>query len=379
MVAEPSRIRRRAARAIAGLLALLLALSGCGPGEQPAQTSPPAPTETPTEREPTASPTEMPATPTASASGPAPVLYDDDGSPDGTVALMYLLSHPGVDLLAVSISYGEAHPAIYIQHMGRKLDDLGITDIPLGAGQDGPLSGTSSFPEEVRQLSDDFWGFPIPNAGNTYPAQDAAELMVSVIKQSPEPVTVFLSGPGTDLALALRLDPGIREDIAAVWMMGGAVYVPGNITDFYAETDNLVAEWNVFADPLATSEVLGAGLDIYMVPLDATNQVVITEQDTSQWREGGDAAGFAAYFYDTLMNGFGADSMMIWDLMTAAIMLKPELCGFQPLALQVVTKEGDTLGQTAIVPGGEPNVNVCLEPDADMIRQTLSEVFAGSE
>jgi pyrimidine-specific ribonucleoside hydrolase len=322
--------------------------------------------------------------PTPSAATAAPVekmaiIFDDDGSPDGTTALMYLLVHPQVDLKAVSISYGEAHPEVYIQHIARKLDSFGISGIPLGYGQDAPLAGTNEFPEGMRQSANDFWGFPIPNAEKTYPAQPAAELMVSLINQSPAPVTVFISGPLTNLAQALGLDPGIRDHIKAVYIMGGAVNVPGNISELSAEIDNQAAEWNIYADPQAAQMIFESGMDIYLVPLDATNQVMISKQDTRQWRKGNEIADFSAEIYDTLMNSWGAKTIAVWDLMTAAIMLKPDLCTFTPLHLEVITAEGSTSGQTAVISGEEANVNVCLEPEVGLIKQALIDVFSKSQ
>ena len=307
-----------------------------------------------------------------------PIIFDDDGSPDGTTALLYLLSHPEVDLKAISISFGEAHPEIYIQHIGRILDTFQITDISLGYGQDSPLAGSAGFPESLRQVANNFWGLPIPNPEKVYPAQDSAELMVSILNESSEPVVVFISGPCTNLAQALRLDPGIRNKIAAVFIMGGAVYVPGNTHDFFPDSENLVAELNFYGDPTAASEVLEAGLNVYLVPLDATNQVTITQQDTNQWRTGGPISDLAADIYDMLLGGPEAE-MAIWDLMTAAIMLEPDLCEFQSLSLQVMTDEGNTSGQSAILPKGVPNVDVCLEPNAYLIRYTLNEIFSGDQ
>ena len=362
------------------LFVLLLAFSTCGQTEQPVRTSIPVPTTTPAITVYESTPTSVkafPSQPTFSADQ-IPVIFDDDGSPDGTTALMYFLSHPEVDIKAINISYGEAHPEIYIQHIGRMLDTFGIADIPLGYGQDSPLAGTNGFPEGLRQAANNFWGLPIPNADKTYPAQTAPELMVSVINQSPSPVAIFVSGPLTNLAQALRLDPGIKKNIAAVYMMGGAIYVPGNISDFYPDHENKVAEWNIFGDPQAAAEVFEAGIDLYLVPLDATNQVLITRQDTGQWRQGGEIADFAADIYDMLLNNWGVENGAIWDLMTAVIMLKPGLCEFQPLHLQVITEEGSIMGQTAVIPGEEANVSVCLEPEAGMIRQTLVDVFSRS-
>lgn len=307
-----------------------------------------------------------------------PVIFDDDGSPDGTTALLYLLSHPAVDLKAVGITYGEAHPAIYIQYMGRMLEDFGYTGIPLGAGIDGPLAGNNAFPEWVRQASNGYWGFPIPNADKTYPVQDSADLIVSTIQSSPEPITLFFSGPFTNLVRALRRHPEIVGNIKALYYMGGAVYAPGNVHDFYPDSPNVFADWNIYSDPLAAREVLEYGLPIYLVPLDATNQVLITKEDTAQWRRGGRIPSFAADMYDMLMDTSGKKNFYIWDLMTAVIMLKPELCAFQPLHLDVVTAEGSKSGQM-VVTNDPPNIQVCLHPDADGIRQTLIEVFSAGQ
>jgi len=307
-----------------------------------------------------------------------PVIFDDDGSPDGTTALLYLLSHPFVDLKAVNISYGEAYPEIYIQHLGRMIDDFGIKYIELGYGQKPASTDNIHFPEIYRLKSNKFWGFPIPNFEKTYQSHPSPELMVSVLQQSPQPVTVFVTGPCTNLAEALRIDPEIKNNIAAVYIMGGAVYVPGNIQDFYPSPfyENTVAEWNFIADPQAAKEVFEAGLDIYLVPLDATNQVLVTNQDTNLWRQGGEIADFAADIYDWLLNEFGSGEALIWDLMTAVIMLEPDLCVFTPLQLEVITDRGNTLGQSAILSEGEANVSVCLEPNAEMIRQKINDVFS---
>ncbi len=322
---------------------------------------------------PPASSAELQPTAVTFSAEKIPVYYDDDGSLDGTTALLFLLSHPQADIRGISVSYGEAYPRPYIQHLGRLLDSFGISNISLGYGQDAPLAGTNEFPEGLRESANNFWGFPIPNGDKTYSVQPAPDLMVSLINQSAEPVTLFISGPCTNLAQALRIDPGIKNNIKAVFIMGGAVKVPGNVTDFYPDNPNKVAEWNIFADPLAASEVFESGLEIYMIPLDATNQVLITDNDTRQWRQGGEIADFAADIYDNLLSSWG-NRAAIWDVMTAVIMLDPELCDFKPLHMQVITAEGDHNGQTATT-DGEPNIHACLQPKAEEIRQRLIDVF----
>ena len=83
------------------------------------------------------------------------------------------------------------------------------------------------------------------------------------------------------------MDAGIRDHISTVYIMGGAVNVPGNLTDFSTNPANVTAEWNIYVDPVAADEVFRSGLPIVLVPLDATNQVNATMADTTpmaRWR-----------------------------------------------------------------------------------------------
>lgn len=366
--------------AIVVTMLIFLIATGCRTPE-PAHTEisshvPPTEQETP----PVASPVKPIETAEAVHPGNADrrmyLIYDDDGSRDGMAALLYLLSVPDISVEAVNISYGEAHPELYIQHVGRALDSVGIKDIPLGAGQDASLAGGTPFPDWLRQLSDNFWDYPLPNLDNSYPFENAPELMVSIINQNPEPVTLFLSGTFTNLAQALRIDPGIKEKIAAVYFMGGAVYVPGNITNLIPESGNRVAEWNMISDPQAAKEVFAAGLDMYMIPLDATNQVVHSREEILPWRDGDAKANFTADLYDIMLVDYGFDSVEIFDQTAAVLMVHPELCEFEFLALDVIVDEGPTQGQTVIVPGGEPNIHVCVTPNVIGVKQNLDETYS---
>jgi purine nucleosidase/pyrimidine-specific ribonucleoside hydrolase len=177
-------------------------------------------------------------------------------------------------------------------------------------------------------------------------------------------LTLFVSGAFTNLAQALRLDPGIKDNIAAVYFMGGAARSPGNIRGLDPGSSNTVAEWNIYVDPQAAREVFESGLDLYMIPLDATGQVMLSQEEITPWHTGGKGGDLAADLYDILFTDLGLDTVEVFDLTAAVIMARPELCGFESLHMDVVTEAGNTSGQTRIAPDGEPNIHVCLEPDA---------------
>ncbi|MHB8132695.1 MAG: nucleoside hydrolase [Anaerolineaceae bacterium] len=352
------------------LVFFMLLVGGCGNFTQPPIVSSVDPSEVMN--------TSMPNTTNEAKASPRKTLliYDDDGSLDGMAALLYLLSYPEISIQAINISYGEAHPDLYVQHMGKVLDSFGIRDIPLGAGQDMPLAGGTPFPDWLRQLSDNFWNYPLSNADKTYPFQNAPELIVSSINLASEPVTIFLSGPFTNLAQALRLDPEIKNNISAVYFMGGAVYVPGNIKNLTPDSDNQVAEWNIIADPQAAKEIFESGLKLTMVPLDATNQVLFSKKDLRPWNHGGEKANMVADLYNSMFNRFGFKTTEIFDLTAAVIMTEPDSCVFQQLHLDVITDVGSTLGQTIIDPNSEPNIHVCLEPNVKQIKKNLNNTFS---
>jgi inosine-uridine nucleoside N-ribohydrolase len=305
-----------------------------------------------------------------------PLIFDDDGSRDGMAALLYLLGNQKYSIKAVNISYGEAHPKTYVQLVGSMLDRFGVKDIPLGAGQDMPLAGGTPFPDWLRRLSKNFWDYPLPKTGVTYTFQSAPELMVSIITQSLQPVTIFLSGPFTNLAQALRLEPKIAENISAVYFMGGAVGVPGNIRNLIPDSSNLLAEWNIISDPQAAKEIFESGLTLYMVPLDATNKVIMTQDDIRPWHQGDEKADMAADLYEIMFKNYGFEKVEIFDLTAAVIMANPETCDFQPFHLEVVTENGTALGQTKVFPNANVNINACLDPNSELIMQKLNEAFS---
>jgi pyrimidine-specific ribonucleoside hydrolase len=313
--------------------------------------------------------------PTPSADGPIPIIVDDDGSPDGSIALLYFLRNPLFDVRAVTISYGEAHPEKFAPHVAQILAALGRADIPVGYGRDTPLEGTNSFPESWRQASDNFWGLALPPATDAAEPAPAAQLIADTVKNSTQPVTIFVSGSHTNLAEALRLDPDIAANIQNVYIMGGSVNIPGNIHNDWPEFTNETAEWNIWVDPLAASEVFSSGLPLHLVPLDATRQVVWRQDDLSNWESGNSPEStMAGTLLKWMLDIWSRDGVFIWDLVAAIQATEPKVCPEIQMALEVVTAPGPDQGRTKVV-NQSPNISVCLEPNMDSIKSLAGFVF----
>lgn len=75
-------------------------------------------------------------------------------------------------------------------------------------------------------------------------------------------ITIITIGPLTNIAMAIKLEPKIKEHIELISIMGGSINV-GNV--------NPAAEYNVYADPESAHIVFSTGINIKMNGLDVTN------------------------------------------------------------------------------------------------------------
>jgi pyrimidine-specific ribonucleoside hydrolase len=314
--------------------------------------------------------------PNLNGNNPIPVIVDDDGSPDGVTALLYFLSNPNYNVQAVTVSYGEAHPDVFAGHMLQLLAGLGRADIPVGAGRSTPLEGNNAFPDSWRQASDTFWGIDLPPASVNSDPVPAAELIVNTINGSPDPVLMFVSGAHTNLAEALRQNPEIARNIREVYIMGGSVYIPGNIKHDWPAIDNSVSEWNIWVDPVAAAEVFSSGLPLHLVPLDATGQVSWIQSDVPGWDSTGSPDGkLAGELLQWMLDTWSAKGVYIWDLVTAIQVSNPSVCPEVPLAISIVTNAGPELGRTQVTQGA-PNVSVCLNPDVGQVKALAASILS---
>jgi pyrimidine-specific ribonucleoside hydrolase len=335
------------------------------------------PTISPTvvSEEPTVSSTITPIDKTSSLSQ-IPVIWDDDGSPDGVIALLYLLKNAQVRVEALTVSCGEAHPNIFAQNLTRMLARIGRRDIPIAAGRATPLEGDNAFPEAWRQSTDIFWGVELFDAEESIESIPASQLIVDIVNRSSEPVTILLTGNHTNLAEALRLDPSIVDQINVVEVMGGALHVPGNIASDWPDIPNQVAEWNIWVDPIAAEEVFKSSLSIRLVPLDATNQVVWTEEDAAAWESSETPEGvLASEILRWMLSSWFPDGVYAWDVVAAVDMTDSDVCQHINQYVSIATQPGNDQGQTLVDDSQLANTSICITPFTSLLKGRVAEVF----
>lgn len=114
----------------------------------------------------------------------------------------------------------------------------------------------------------------LPVSNRKLSRRHAVELWIENAKMRPGQITGLVTGPLTNLALAIKLEPDLPNLLKRVVIMGGTFNHPGNT--------NPTTEWNIAADPEAAKIVFDAFSDLpgeprlIMCPLDITEKIQMT-------------------------------------------------------------------------------------------------------
>ena len=311
------------------------------------------------------------------------LIIDCDPGVDDAVALMLAFGAPEFELLAVTTVGGNV-PVEKTARNARMLRQIaglqgdGREDVPVFMGAARPLVRTLGTAAEFH--GPDGTGDLKPFEPDL-PCADghAADAIVALVNSRPaRSVAVAVLGPMTNLALALRKDPGLAERLGPVAVMGGARSEGGNIT--------ASAEFNIWADPEAAAEVLATGADVVLFGLDATHQVRATEDrivaiETLGTPMGDTAAAMLRFSQRVERTIVGWDAAPLHDPCPVAWLLKPELFELKPCRVKVETGSDLTRGHTAVefreaVAGETLKHRWAVTADADGVFALFTEKIA---
>ncbi len=307
-----------------------------------------------------------------------PLIVDTDMGNDDILALLFLMEHPGVDLQALTVvGTGLAHCDPGVRNALGLLELSQSPPVPVSCGSETPFGAEHEFPEAWRAATDRLWGFGLPTGGRQPDPRLAPDLIGEILHSATEPVTILALGPLTNFAQAFGNDPALVGKIGMLYIMGGAVEVPGNVYDESLGLDNKTAEWNVYADTVAARMVFESGVPITLVPLDATNYVPV---DFGLYREfearHGDRVSTFVFNIFYINQGWIASGFYyLWDTLAAAAMTAPELVAYQTYNLAVITESGPNFGRTAETEAGRP-VRVATWADVLLFKALFVETLA---
>ena len=209
------------------------------------------------------------------------LIVDTDPGIDDAMALLFLQAMPRTRIAAITSVFGNAAVDVTTRNARYLAERFGI-DAPVHAGAAQPLR-IPRRPSPVHVHGGDGLGdaAALPGAGPGAAGRPAHEHMVELIRAQPGAISVLALGPLTNLALALRHDPGIAHLVERVVVMGGAFGWSGRRGNV-----SPVAEANVRNDPDAADEVLAAAWPVTLVGLDVTSHCVLPQEQARRLADG---------------------------------------------------------------------------------------------
>lgn len=211
------------------------------------------------------------------SSGPVPVVLATDigGDIDDTWALAQLLRTSGLELKMVLTETGEARYRGAVT--AKLLESAGRTDVAVALGTDFGVMGGEHRHQGPWIRDYDLSAYP----GEVH--ADGIGAFITLVMNSPEPVTVIAIGPAPSLGAALQREPRLAARCRFVGMFG-------SFDLGYDGSPVPVPETNVRYHTDLLRVVLGAPWqDILLTPLDTCGLVILRDENYHAiWRATGD-------------------------------------------------------------------------------------------
>ena len=202
------------------------------------------------------------------------LLSDNDTGIDDALALAYLCACDNVKIEALTSTPGNVDVDQVAANNRALLALCGRPEVPILIGAREPLqiplvtTPETHGPQGVGYAT-------LPDRDDDGPnSLHAVDYWIEAARANPGELTVLLTAPLTNFALALRREPKLPWLLRKVVIMGGAFYYQGNTTP--------TAEWNTHVDPHAAKEVFAAYTFAAEQGLEEEKLPIICSLDTTE-------------------------------------------------------------------------------------------------
>jgi purine nucleosidase len=250
-----------------------------------------------------------------------PVILDMDIGVDDAIALLYLGRQASISIEAIGTVHGNVSAEGAAENALHVLALMGRPDVPVAIGARRPLVRDVQLGAEVH--GDDGLGNRRPEGrAGTPTGESAPEQLVRLARSAPGHFEILATGPLTNLAMALILEPNLPSLVSSVRLMGGAAAAIGNIS--------ATAEANIWHDPEAAALVFAARWPITMVGLDVTSRTILDEAAIETIARGGSptarfVSAILPHYLDFYESISGRRACPLHDPTAAAVLADPTL------------------------------------------------------
>jgi purine nucleosidase len=273
------------------------------------------------------------------------LILDGDYGIDDSLAALFLAHQPDVEILAVGSVHGNATADAAARNALAVLDIGGRAGVPVAVGARQPLAQPVDISSMVHG-ADGLGGFaPPPPSGRVPVEVPAAVQLVQTVRAQPGECTIVATGPFTNLALALLLEPDLASLVAGVVVMGGTVEHPGNISPY--------AEANIAHDPEAARLVFAAPWPVMQVGLDVTMPTWLDSGDLARIEASDTAAGRFAWrilphYLDFYFGRHGRPGCPVHDPTAAVLAVDPDLASWVEVPVEVELRSDRNRGMLLV-------------------------------
>ena len=268
------------------------------------------------------------------------IILDCDPGHDDAVAIMLAAGSPAIDLLGITVVAGNQTLENTRRNALRVVQWLGV-DVPVYSGCGRPLIREKITAGDIHGETG-LDGPVFPPLTRASEMEHAVNYIIRTLMASDGDITMVTTGPMTNLAMAMRLEPRIVDKIRRIVLMGGA-YTNGNVTP--------AAEFNIVADADAAYVCFTCGRPITMVGLDVTRKVLCYPQIVERMgRVGNDASrlfvDLMGHFCRTQKEIFGWEGGPLHDPVAIAWLIDPTVLTTKPMNVQVDIRAVQSYGRT---------------------------------
>lgn len=300
------------------------------------------------------------------------LVVDCDPGHDDAVALLFAARQ--CDLLAVTTVHGNASLENTTRNALAVLELAGI-DVPVAAGCAEALAAPALHAYAIHGKTG-LDGAAVPAPQRSVVTIHAVDLMIELADRHRGELVVAVIGPSTNLALALKREPRLREWLREVTLMGGSTTL-GNITP--------VAEFNVHADPEAAAVVFESGIPLRMVGYNVTRQTGFDRGDLTRLRESGrkvagTMADLLGFYLERQEQVFGLQVAPMHDVCALVPYVDPSLIRTVETSVKVELTGTHTRGMTVcdlrtVRPGMGGAMKGVAPPNARVAVEAQSRVL----
>lgn len=289
------------------------------------------------------------------------VILDCDPGHDDALAIVVAAKH--TNLLGITTVSGNA-PIESTTYNALVMRDLLGLSVPVHKGASRPLVAPPQYALYVHGESG-LDGADLPAPTSTIDGDDAVGFIIDTVR-AHEGAWLVPTGPLTNIAMALRLAPDVKDRIAGISLMGGGTF--GNRTT--------AAEFNIWVDPEAADIVFNYGGPLVMAGLHLTHQFRATQARIDRvkalpGRLAHVLGDLMQFFTDTYMRRhYGMDGGAVHDPCSVLVLSHPELFVRRAAHVVVELNGTHTRGMTLI---DQRDLREVQSPNCDVLWEIQAE------